>query len=77
MSLTGTAQESVLELAEAEISADDGIDKVLVKLDKLYLKDATLDKFETLEVFDSFQRKSETSIHQGKTPNRGNFEGSF
>ena len=62
MSLTGTAQESVLELAEAEINADDGIDKVIAKLDKLYKKDATLEKFETLEAFDSFQRKSETSI---------------
>lgn len=64
MSLTGTAQETVLELDANEINADDGIDKVIVKLDKLYLKDATLEKFETLEAFDSFQRKSETSIQE-------------
>ena len=64
MSLTGTAQESVLEIDGAEINADDGIDKVIAKLDKLYMKDATLEKFETLEAFDSFQRKPETSIQE-------------
>ena len=64
MTLEGTAQETVLELAANEISAEDGIDKVIAKLDKLYLKDATLEKFETLERFDAFQRKPESTIQE-------------
>ena len=44
MSLKGTAQETVLELDTAVIHADDGLDKLIEKLDKLYLKDATLEK---------------------------------
>ena len=35
MSLKGSAQEAALELDEAEINADDGLDKVVAKLDKL------------------------------------------
>ena len=62
MSLKGAAQEAALELDEAEINADDGLDKVVAKLDKLYLKDKTLEKFETLEEFDSLVRKPETTI---------------
>ena len=64
MSLKGAAQETVLELTAAEINSDDGVDLVIKKLDKLYTKDATLEKFETLEAFDSFQRKPETSIQE-------------
>ena len=64
MSLKGTAQETVLEIDTAEINAEDGLDKVIAKLDKLYLKDATLEKFETLESFDSFVRKPDTTIQE-------------
>ena len=64
MSLRGPAQEAVLEIPAEEINADNGIDKVIEKLDKLYTKDETLEKFETLEAFDSFLRKPETSIQE-------------
>ena len=64
MTLEGTAQETVLELTAEEINGTDGIDKVVDKLDKLYMKDATLDKFETLEAFDVFQRKSGSTIQE-------------
>ena len=64
MSLKGTAQETVLELDTAVIHAEDGCDKVIEKLDKLYLKDATLEKFENLESFDSFMRKPNTTIQE-------------
>ena len=64
MSLKGTAQEAVLELAEDEINGENGLEKVTEKLDKLYLKDATLEKFETLEEFDRFQRVPEKTIQE-------------
>jgi hypothetical protein len=35
MTLKGTAQETILELDTAVIHADDGLDKVIEKLDKL------------------------------------------
>ena len=64
MTLEGVSQDTVLELEPEVINSDEGIDKVIEKLDKLYLKDATLEKFEALEAFDNFKRKSDTSIQE-------------
>ena len=52
MTLRGPAQEAVLEIPAEEVNAEDGIDKVIEKLDKLYTKDETLEKFETLEALE-------------------------
>ena len=41
MSLKGSAQEAALELDENIINSEEELDKVIEKLDKLYLKDAT------------------------------------
>ena len=38
-SLTGKAKTAALELTEAEIGAEDGLSKILGKLDKLFLPD--------------------------------------
>ena len=64
MTLEGAAQDTVLELEAADINSDEGIDKVIEKLDKLYTKDETLEKFEALETFDNFKRKHDTTIQE-------------
>lgn len=64
LTLDGSAEEAVLELELEIINSDDGLEKVLEKLDKLYLKDTTLEKFEALDKFDTYKRTSETSIQE-------------
>ena len=62
--LEGEAEEAALELDISVINSDDGLKSIIQQLDKLYLKDKTLEKFQTLEAFDSYQCKPETSIHE-------------
>ena len=66
--LEGLAEEAVLELNDTKINAADGLKNVIERLDRLYLKDTTLDKFQALEAFDSYTRPPTTSkqehIHQ-------------
>ena len=45
LTLKGPAEEAVLEIDEEQINHDDGMKNVLEKLDKLYLKDSTMEKF--------------------------------
>ena len=63
-SLEGSAEEAVLELELTDINSDAGLEKVLQKLDKLYLKDSTVEKFQALESFDAYKRKTHTSIQE-------------
>ena len=58
------AQEAALELSETEISSETGIDNIIVKLDNLYKKDTTLQKYNTLEEFETYKRKENTNIQQ-------------
>ena len=62
LSLEGKAQESVLELSKDEITADDGLSKVLAKLDKIYLKDTLIKKYEALDSFENYRRPSDVSV---------------
>ena len=62
--MKGPAEEAVLELDEEQINHDDGMKNVLEKLDKLYLKDSTMEKFQALEAFDTCARKPNTSIQE-------------
>ena len=62
--LEGEAEEAVLELEEDEIYANDGLTKILERLDKLYKKDETLQKFEWFEKFESYSRTSDMTILQ-------------
>ena len=62
MTLEGAAEETVLELEESAINSENGLVEVIKKLDSLYLKDSTLEKFQTLEIFDSYKRKPNVSI---------------
>ena len=64
MTLEGSAEEAVLELKSDVICSDVGLTEVLARLDQLYLKDDTLEKFQAFEAFDSYKRQSDVSIHQ-------------
>ena len=46
----------MLELDVDEISADDGLSKVITQLDKIYLQDVLLQKYESLDSFASYRR---------------------
>ena len=56
LSLKGAAHEAVLELEEDKIDCNDALKNVLARLDKLYLKDETLTKYQALEDFESYKR---------------------
>ena len=56
--------EEVLELDATKINAADGLKNVTERLDHLYLKDTTLNKFQALEAFDSYTRSPTTSIQE-------------
>ena len=62
LSLKGAAQEAVLELEEDKIDCNDGLKNVLARLDKLYLKDETLTKYQALEDFESYKRPQNLPI---------------
>ena len=64
LSLKGKDQEAVLELKSEEINCDDGFDNVVAQLDKLYLKDKTLQKYQALEDFNSYRRPASTPINE-------------
>ena len=62
LSLEGDAQGQALRISDDDISKDDGVDKIIVQLNELYLKETVLSKFETLESFETFKRTSGMSL---------------
>ena len=64
MSLSGEAEDAVMELEEEEIYHDNGLTKILERLDKLYKKDETLQKVQYLEKFESYKRTEDMRILQ-------------
>ena len=64
LSLGGEAQEAALRVPKVDLIKDDGAEKVILELDKLYLKDETLRKFHALDKLETFKRPSSMTIHQ-------------
>ena len=62
LSLEGKAQEAALELDSKDISGEDGVKAVLIKLDKIYEKDKLIEKYNAIEKFETYKRSKETSI---------------
>ena len=62
LSLTGKAREAVLELDIDTLNTDDGVDRVLEQLDKLYLKDKLQLAYQAYDNFRKFKRPSEMPI---------------
>ena len=60
--LDGKAQDAALELTSEEISSDDGVDKIITRLDKIFAKDKLTEKFDAIEKFESYQRTKENKM---------------
>ena len=60
--LQGEAQKAVLELKTEELTAEDGLDKIITRLDKIYAKDKLSQTFSNLELFESYKRASNISM---------------
>ena len=61
-SLEGRALDAVLELDDKEINADDGVEKIIVKLDALFKKNTLTEKIECIEQFESIIRPEHKSV---------------
>ena len=57
LSLEGEAQDAILELEPSVISGDDGVNKIIERLDKIYKKDILTQKYNALESFETYRRK--------------------
>ena len=55
---------AVLELEENEIYCNEGLDNILARLDRLYKKDETLQKFQWMEKFEAYSRTEDMTILQ-------------
>ncbi|CAF2215355.1 unnamed protein product [Rotaria magnacalcarata] len=64
LSLTGKPREAVLELEISEISSDNGVKKLLEKLDSLYLEDKKKLAYLAYDKFENFQRPIDMSINE-------------
>ena len=64
LSLSGEAEQAILELDEDQIYCAAGLQNILDRLDRLYKKDETLQKFEWLEKFESYNRSEDMTILQ-------------
>ena len=57
-SFTDEALDTVLEINDAEIAKDDGAYAIINRLNKLFKKDSTITKYQTLETFETFRSSS-------------------
>ena len=57
LSLEGKAQEAVLEL-------DDGVSKIIERLDKIYPQDTLIKKYEALDSFENYKRPHDVSVSE-------------
>ena len=64
LSLEGRARDAVLELEVKQISAADGVDKIIKKLNALYMKDKTQSAYEAYDSFESFKRPNNMPIDE-------------
>ena len=62
LTLKGEAQDAILELDTSEITQTDRIDKIITRLNRIYKKDELTQKYNALEAFETYKRKSTTSI---------------
>ena len=62
--LTGNAREATLELEVAVLNADDGVDKLIEKLDGIFLKDENQRIYVSLKKFGQYKRNPTQSIDE-------------
>ena len=54
--------DTLLEIDNAEIAKDDGVDAIIHRLNRLFKKDSTITKYKVVEAFETFTRPSDMSI---------------
>ena len=64
LSLEGKAQEAVLELDVSVITGDTGVSKIIERLDKIYLQDTLIKKYEALDNFENYKRPPDVSVSE-------------
>ena len=62
LSLDGKALDAALQVPENELDQENGIQTLLDRLDKLYVKDELSEEFHALESFESYRRPDNLSI---------------
>ena len=62
LSLQGKPRSAAMELAVEVLNADDGVEKVVAKLDGLYLKDENQRKYISMEAYEQYIRTADQSI---------------
>ena len=58
LSLEDEALDAVLEIDESDISKENGVDFIIERLNRLFKKDLTVVKYQTLKAFMTFKRPS-------------------
>ena len=64
LTLSGQAKEAAPELEVDVINADDGVNKLLEKLDGLYLKDFHQTTYQAYDTFEKFQRGQTMTVQE-------------
>ena len=64
LSLSGDARAAAHEIPLDDLNKDDGLDKLIAKLDELYLKDKEGSAFEAYESFEKYQRPNDMDINR-------------
>ena len=64
LSLEDEAQDAALSLPQDEITSDDGVKKIIEKLDGLFKKDETLKKYHALDSFETYKRPPHITMQQ-------------
>ena len=58
LTLTGQSREAILEMDINVLNTDEGVEKLITKLDSLYLKDSQHSAYEAYDKFEKFSRPS-------------------
>ena len=59
----GEAEDAVLEMTVEELTGESSVDLIIARLDKLYKKNETLEKFETIDNFQTYSRPHHVTIN--------------
>ncbi|CAC5376985.1 unnamed protein product [Mytilus coruscus] len=62
LSLQGKPREVALEVGPSDLNVDEGVDKLIAELDKLFEKDKVDQAYVTYSIFDKFHRREDVSM---------------
>ena len=65
--IEGEAEDAVLELTVDELTGNDSIDLIVTKLNTLYKKNETLEKFEIIDQFQTYNRPHHVTVNDFMT----------